>query len=425
MDPREGLRIAVRAVTGHRLRSTLTVVGIVIGIATVITFASFGASVQSDVVSEFQGTSASEIYVLTDSLEPQTGDGGDGPPTPPSSVSELGLPAITDYDIEQLATIDGVTAVIPQADVPAVSLTVNNETVGQSTLTATSPAAFDDNSLVAGRAFDADAEGELVLSEAVVSQFSTNVSVGEQVTVDFGDRTETATVVGITSGARGGIGGDFSGFGPAAYVPTTYYETTVESPANGVDQRAYTQVTLVAEAGRVPETQERVQEYFRSGGDSDAAQILGDNSNVTVQSTADIVEGIQSVLEDITRLVTGIGVLALLVGAFGIANIMLVSVTERTKEIGIMKAIGAHNREVMGLFLTEAVLLGLAGAVVGIPAGLGVGYVAATYAEVGFTIPYGWIAIAVGMGITIGVVAGLYPAWRAARVDPIEALRYE
>jgi putative ABC transport system permease protein len=104
---------------------------------------------------------------------------------------------------------------------------------------------------------------------------------------------------------------------------------------------------------------------------------------------------------------------------------MLVSVTERTKEIGIMKANGARNRAVMGLFLAEAVMLGLAGAVVGIPAGLAVGYGASAYAEVGFTVPYGWILVATLMGIATGVVSGLYPAWRAARVDPIDALRYE
>lgn len=90
-----------------------------------------------------------------------------------------------------------------------------------------------------------------------------------------------------------------------------------------------------------------------------------------------------------------------------------------------MKAIGASNRNVLELFLFESVLLGVAGAVVGIPLGLAVGYGGAVYAEVGFSIPYGWIAIALGMGVTIGVVAGLYPAWRAARVDPIEAIRRE
>ena len=117
--------------------------------------------------------------------------------------------------------------------------------------------------------------------------------------------------------------------------------------------------------------------------------------------------------------------IALIVGAIGIANIMLVSVTERTREIGIMKAVGARNRDVMGLFLAEATVLGGAGAVVGLPLGLAVAYGATAYAEVSFTPAYAWLAIAVGVGLGVGVVAGLYPAWRAARVDPIDALRYE
>jgi putative ABC transport system permease protein len=138
-----------------------------------------------------------------------------------------------------------------------------------------------------------------------------------------------------------------------------------------------------------------------------------------------VVEEIQDVIDRITRFVTGIAVIALVVGAIGIANITLVSVTERTKEIGIMKAVGATNRDTMQLFLTEAVLLGGIGAIVGVPLGLLVGFGAAVYAEVSFTLPIDWIVFSVVMGVTTGVVAGLYPAWRASKVDPIEALRYE
>ena len=104
---------------------------------------------------------------------------------------------------------------------------------------------------------------------------------------------------------------------------------------------------------------------------------------------------------------------------------MLVSVTERTREIGIMKAVGARNREVMQLFLVESVLLGAFGALVGLPLGVAGGWVATRYAEIPLTLAPGWFAVAVGVGVFVGVVAGLYPAWRAARVDPIDALRYE
>jgi putative ABC transport system permease protein len=90
-----------------------------------------------------------------------------------------------------------------------------------------------------------------------------------------------------------------------------------------------------------------------------------------------------------------------------------------------MKAVGARNRDVMQLFLLEAALLGVAGAVVGVPLGVLGGYAATRYAEVQFALAPGWFAVAVAVGVGVGVVAGLYPAWRAARVDPIDALRRE
>ncbi len=206
-------------------------------------------------------------------------------------------------------------------------------------------------------------------------------------------------------------------------MPTEpYYRTTTESPALGVDQKAYPQVTVTTEPTAVQSARAAIEAYASQ---SDAAQLLPPGFEVAVQTSGDVVEEIQDVIDRITRFVTGIAVIALVVGAIGIANITLVSVTERTKEIGIMKAVGATNRDTMQLFLTEAVLLGGLGAVVGVPLGLLVGFGAAEYADVAFTLPIDWIVFSVAMGVTTGVVAGLYPAWRASKVDPIEALRYE
>lgn len=427
MKLRDSLRLAGRSLTGHRLRSTLTVVGIVIGIATVIIFASFGTSVQTDVVGEFEDTAASEIFVVTGDVgvgDDAFGD-GDSSPFNPNQLGSFALPAITVHDLGQLEQLEGVESVIPRGSVEVNALRHDDDTVVLDSMTTTTTAAFSPDDFVAGEAFTDGTRGEIVLSETAAESFETNVTVGDTVEMDYRDGPETFTVVGIASQARGGFG-DFGGFTPTVYVPTdpyyTSYGETAESPSQGVQQTAYRQATLVAAPDRVADVRVAVEQYFDD--ESDAIQILGD-VGITVQSTADLVDGIESVLNDIIRLVSGIGILALFVGAFGIANIMLVSVTERTKEIGIMKANGARNREVMGLFLGEAVMLGLVGAAVGIPIGLGVGYAAAAYAEVGFTVPLGWIAAAAGMGIATGVVAGLYPAWRAARVDPIDALRYE
>lgn len=414
MDTREGVRIAGRAIMGHRLRSALTIVGIVIGIATVIGFASFGVSVQTDIVGAFQSTSASEVYIVS-------GGGFFSGSGPPGGGSALTSPVITTHDLQEIGKIDGTRAVIPLGAVPVSSIRYANETLTGASLTATTPSAFDENAIIEGRVFDMGTN-EIVLNEVAAEAFGRNVTVGSTIEVR---RTEPTsfTVVGITTGARGGL----SAFGPPEpdfYVPVDpHYKTVQQSPTLGVDQRAYSQVTVVADAGRVSEVRAAIESYIAT--ESDASRLAGEDTTIAVQSTEDVIGGIQSVLRDVTRLITGIGVLALVVGAFGIANIMLISVTERTKEIGIMKSVGATNREIIQLFLAESVLLGTAGAAIGIPLGLGVGYAGANYAEVGFTIPYGWVGIALVMGISIGIIAGLYPAWRAARVDPIEALRYE
>jgi putative ABC transport system permease protein len=102
-----------------------------------------------------------------------------------------------------------------------------------------------------------------------------------------------------------------------------------------------------------------------------------------------------------------------------------VSVTERTREIGIMKAVGARKRDIVQLFLVESVILGAIGALLGVLVGLGFGFLAVGLIGWPMTYPLDWITIAVAVGIIVGVLSGLYPAWSAARVDPIEALRHE
>lgn len=413
MDPRETLRIAGRSIRAHRLRSTLTVVGIVIGIASVVVFASFGASVEASVVGQIGGTNANNVYLLP----AETDDGG--PPGGPG----LAQPAFTERDVRELSELEGVQTVIPRGIVQVSAVAHDGQTVAQRQVTATTPDTFRNDSVVAGRGFRQGAP-EVVVNERAAATFPGNLSVGDEVTVTFasGERSNL-TVVGVVSSTRGGFLTSFGSAQSRYYVPTDpYYRTTTESPTLGVDQKAYPQVTVVTEPAAATTARDRVTAYVQR---SDAARLLPAGFEVSVQTSGDVIEEIQDVIDRITRFVTGIAVIALVVGAIGIANITLVSVTERTKEIGIMKAVGATNRDTMQLFLTEAVLLGGLGAAVGVPLGLVVGFGAAEYADVAFTLPWDWIAFSVAMGVTTGVVAGLYPAWRASKVDPIEALRYE
>ena len=415
MDPREAFRIAARSIRAHRLRSGLTVVGMVIGIASVVAFATFGASVQAAVIGDIGDTNANNIFVAPASADDDSPGGEELAAT---------RPVFTGIDVDRLRDQPGVDAVIPQGLVGLSSVTYGNQTVAQQQATATVTATFTDSNTVAGRGFESGAD-EAVLNEAAARSFDENVTVGStlQLALASGE-TRNVTVVGIVSGTRGGF---LSGFGdatPRIFLPVDpFYTTVVESPSVGADVRVYPQLTVVAAPDAVPTVKDRTEAYLTT--DSDAAQLLTEGTEIRVQTSEDIVGAIQDVISQITRFVTGIAVISLVVAAIGIANITLVSVTERTKEIGIMKAVGATNRDTMQLFLTESVLLGTTGAVLGVPVGLAVAWGATRFADVAFTPAVDWMIFAVVVGVGVGIVAGLYPAWRASRVDPIDALRYE
>jgi len=415
VNPLTTLAMAWRAVRSHKLRSALTTLGIVIGIGAVITFVTLGASLQASIVSEVSAEEADAIYVWA-------GPGDGGGQGGPGFGAE---PVFTERDLAELRDIDAVEDVVPVGPVPTSALTHANDTVSRAQgVLATAPAYLAGADLRDGRPFDPGAD-EAVLNPAAAEQFETPVTVGDEVTVTFtGGDTRTVTVVGLLNDST--ALSPFEGFGetPRVYVPTDpFYTTSLEVPDRG-QQTVYAR--LVVEATGV-EAVERATDAARAylEGDSDARSLVPASSTFRLQTSEDLLGQIREILDILTGFVTGIAVISLVVASIGIANIMLVSVTERTREIGIMKAVGAQNRAVLSLFLVESVILGVVGAVLGIGVGVATAILAADYVGIPVTFDLTWFGIAVGVGVLVGVVAGLYPAWRAARTDPIEALRYE
>ncbi|NKE34679.1 ABC transporter permease [Natronococcus sp. JC468] len=456
MNPLESLRLSWRSIRGHKLRSALTTLGIVIGIAAVIAFVTLGASLQAGIVGDISPDDQRNVYGWA--ADPDT-EGG------PLAGAQ---PVVSGDDLETIEGFEAVDAAYGYAPIQSQAISNGDERVAQGDgVIATGPSYIREENLREGRQFE-QGEREAVLNPAAAGQFEENVSVGDEIAIaTLGGQSTTAEVVGITDSNEGLS--PFEGFesSPRLYVPTDPYyleqadaagldggegpigpagganETEADgqgaSEANGSDGTVETNaetdggdvrfLAVVVEApsadsADVDAAREAAIDYLESD-ESDASEFLGDELAMTFQTSAELLQQLEDVLDLLQNFIVGIAAISLLVGSIGIANIMLVSVTERTREIGIMKAVGAQNRDVLGLFLAEAVILGVVGAILGTALGLVAGYLGAWYIDLPLVYPYEYVALAVGVGLLVGILSGLYPAWRAARTDPIDALRYE
>jgi putative ABC transport system permease protein len=151
----------------------------------------------------------------------------------------------------------------------------------------------------------------------------------------------------------------------------------------------------------------------------------GQDNNFYIFSNESLISQVNDITSGIKIGALAVSIIALLAAGVGIMNIMLVSVTERTKEIGIRKAVGAKRSHILIQFLTEAILLCIVGGIIGIGVGIGIGNYAGSFLSAQAAIPYDWIIVGILMCVIVGVIFGTYPAYKAANLDPIEALRYE
>lgn len=420
MNGLESLRISWRSVREHTLRSTLTTVGIIIGIAAVITFVTLGASLQAEIVETVAGGNVATMYVAA-----TTGDGGQLP-----DFATSGRAVFTEHDVDQLRQVRGVASVVPQSGFPASSISYVNDSVARQWITVTTPDYFvaRGQEITTGRTFQMG-QNEILLNEPATELFASgNVSVGDQMAMTKAATGETTnvTVVGIVEPSSEESNLFFTGGPqPMIYAPTDpFYERTALSPSTDEYQRVYGQLIVLAEdPAEVDAVQGRVLTYL--GERSDAAILKPRGYEFRVTTQEQLVEQVRQVSSTFTAYISGIALISLVVGSIGIANIMLVSVTERTREIGIMKAVGAQNRDILQLFLVEAVILGVIGAALGALVGVGAAYVATEVIGLPLTFRPEWFGVAVLVGVIVGVVAGLYPAWDASHIDPIDALRYE
>lgn len=413
MSPIELVRFAVGAIAAHPMRSALTSLGVVIGVAAVIMMTSIGLGAQQRVEEALSSLGTNMLVVRPGAPRGAGGGfvrGGGG-----SGAS------LTVDDAEAMRALEGVRAVSPainggaQLVYQGANWSSRIEGVTPDYLVAR------DLEIVAGQMFD-EAAADSGRKVAVLGQTVVRELFGEGVD-PVGQRMRIGpipfTVVGVL-GEKGESG--FQDQDDIVVIPLDAARSRVIGRGPGSRGNSVNQVYVKA-----------VDEDALYRLEQDVAELLrerhrirpGEEDDFNVQNLTSIQEAAQSSTATFTILLAAVAGVSLVVGGVGIMNIMLVSVTERTREIGLRMAIGARRGDVLTQFALESVALSLLGGLLGLVLGVGGALLMSKFGDWPAAIPAWAAPLAIGFSTFVGVVFGAYPAWRAAQLDPIEALRRE
>ena len=410
----ENFRMALGALIANKLRALLTMLGIIIGVAAVITLVSVGRGVEGVVLSEFEGLGNNLLFVFPG----QVGPDQQGP-------LRSGGGGLTDEDVVALADplrVPDVLRVVPIYERPAI--VVNGRHNARTTITGTTTdyVAIRDFYPVVGNFFleqDIQQTARVaVLGQTVYENLFPDGGspIGETIRIN----NVNFRVIGLME-EKGGSG--FNDQDDVIFVPISTAQRRL-FPARRPDGQLRVDFALA----------ELVDETRQDAAITEMTLVLREQHNITFEDEDDFTVLSQDELIGALSQITGVltiflGVIAgisLLVGGIGIMNIMLVSVTERTKEIGLRKAVGAKQRDILWQFLVEAMLMATVGGAIGLLLGASGSFLISTFSDnLQPTLAWDSVALAIVFSATVGLFFGIYPASRAARLNPIDALRYE
>ncbi|ATB43289.1 Macrolide export ATP-binding/permease MacB [Cystobacter fuscus] len=411
MNILETLMLAVRSLLRSKMRSFLTALGIIIGVGAVIAMVAIGDGARANVQKVFDSMGTNMLIVMPGSSNTGGARGGFG-----------SQPSITWDDLEAIRTqVPSVRAAAPEM---RTSAQVFSEDQNWTTsVTGTTPDFFDVRgwSMAQGRKLnEADVEagakvaviGQTVVEKLYGAGFN---PVGQVIRI----KKTPFTIVGMT--ARKGQSPMGQDYDDSILVPATTFQRQVQSQslARYITGVLYVQADASAGTARAQrDLTVLLRERHRITSDEDP-------NDFDVRDLSEIANSRQQSTETLSLLLASIAAVSLVVGGIGIMNIMLVSVTERTREIGVRVAVGARPRDILLQFLIEALTLSLLGGLIGAAVGLGVARFLASQFQWPLLVRPDVILLALGFSALIGVGFGLYPARKASRLDPIDALRYE
>ena len=399
MDTIEIFRTATTAIRTNKVRSFLTTLGIIIGVASVILLVSIGAGLQGYVTREFEALGSNVLYISPGRVRFTGG--------PPQNVEAK-------FDFDDVRNLEKLGDPIIQASgmiSRGATLKYKSESY-YGTIAGVEESYIDiaNVELDKGRFFnknDVERSKKVAVLGFKVNQelFGEREAVGKEIDV----AGNQVTVIGVFAEKGGSFGGGAQDENSYVIMPVT-----TASKMLGIDKPAAVMVrTRTAE--EIPVAARKVKDYFYRKNLTD--------DDFTVMEPKELLESINSLLSVVTGALSGIAAISLVVGGIGIANIMLVSVTERTREIGLRKAVGATKLDILVQFLVESVLLSVLGGGMGIAIGWGFSLLIGRFIETSVSLQS--VMMAFGISGAVGIASGLAPAIRAGGLDPIEALRYE
>lgn len=399
MNLAESFFIAVRALNANKVRSALTMLGVIIGVAAVILLVAIGSGVQQEITGQIEGLGSNLLFAFPGNF---SGGGGGSAGGPGVEIRKR----FSMEDAELLTRRLGDQAiVVPVVQGPGVLKS------GNRTLRTTIAAGNEDGDEVFTAAYaqgrhytrsEYSTAARVVVLGATPARelFPRQNPVGRELTLNG----ERFTVIGVLTPQGGTLSGDQDN---QIYIPATTAQRLLGS-------RDLSSIIVKSkDPDRVDAIKAQMEQLLRPR--------FGDEFTVfTQEQTLGI---LSSLLGTLTVMLAGIAGISLLVGGIGIMNIMLVSVSERTREIGIRKAVGARTHDILSQFVIEAVVLSISGGIIGIL--LGWAGAAALTRFVPTEVTWWAVMLAFFFSAAVGIFFGVYPAWKASRLDPIDALRYE
>lgn len=405
MNLTESFFTALDSLMANKLRAVLTMLGVIIGVAAVIALMGIGNGVNESITGEIQSIGTNLIQVSTDF------DNSDGYQSLTlEDVEALSDPLNAPALAKVSAVVQGTQEVLyggrssrtTVAGVTANYLEVNNLTE------------FQSGDGLTDQDIETNARVAVLGADAAVDLFEDEYPIGKAVKING----VSYEVVGVLAASGGG----FANNDGNVYVPVTTAQSRLYTQRGRSGEKVVSAITAEAASEDLSDSAvEQITETLRRQHDITYAS----EDDFTILSQSDLLETFDVITGTLTAFLGAIAGISLVVGGIGIMNIMLVSVTERTREIGIRKAVGALKRDILAQFLLESVLLSILGGVIGIILGWLISQAAGSLLELEAVVDAGTVLMATSFAAVVGLIFGIYPAWRAAGLQPIEALRYE